>query len=161
VAAAGGVTVIGDSVTVDATPSLEAAIPNVTVNADVGRQVDTGVGIAQGLASAGRLGGALVVALGTNGTFSQSSFAELVSLTAGKRLVIVTAHCGHCGWIQSNNSMIESSCNASTHCTVADWYTLAENNPSWFVDAPDDIHMPVGGAGAQAFAALVAQALSG
>lgn len=155
----GGVTAVGDSVLVDATPSLQATIPGINIDAAVSRQVDEGLSLLQSMRSSGRLGGSVVFALGTNGTFSSDAFSQLVQLTSGRHLVVVTAHCGHCSWVIPDNSMIHSRCNSSTHCTIADWYSLAEAHPSWFADAPDGVHMPQGGAGAQAYARMVAQAL--
>ena len=145
---------------IDATPSLEQAIPGIAVDATVSRQVDQGVALVSSLRAAGRLGRSVVFGLGTNGTFRQSSFIQLAQLTNGRQLVVITAHCGHCSWISSNNAMIHANCNASTHCTIADWYTVAQANPGWFADAPDGVHMPIGGAGAQAYARVVTQALA-
>lgn len=155
----GGVTAIGDSVLVDATPSLQSTIPGIYVDAAVSRQVSDGLSLLQSMRASGRLGGSVVFALGTNGTFSSDAFDELVQLTSGRHLVVVTAHCGHCSWVIPDNSMLRSRCTAAAHCTLADWYKLAEANPNWFADAPDGVHMPQGGAGAQAYARLVAAAL--
>jgi hypothetical protein len=157
--AAPGVTAVGDSVLVDATSSLQATIPGIVVDAAVSRQVSDGLGLLQSMRASGRLGGSVVFALGTNGTFSSSDFDQLVQLTSGRHLVVVTAHCGHCSWVVPDNSMIRGRCSAATHCTVADWYRLAEANPGGFADAPDGVHMASGGAGAQAYARMVAAAL--
>ena len=154
-----GVTAVGDSVLVDATSSLQATIPGIVVDAAVSRQVSDGLSLLQSMRASGRLGGSVVFALGTNGTFSSDEFDQLVQLTTGRHLVVVTAHCGHCSWVVPDNSMIRSRCTAAVHCTVADWYALAEANPGWFADAPDGVHMPVGGTGAQAYARMVANAL--
>ena len=110
--------------------------------------------------STGQLGRSVVFALSTNGTFTASTFAQLAQITPGRHLVVVTAHCGHCSWVPPNNAMIRANCNAATHCTVADWYALAQANPGWFADAPDGVHMPIGGAGGQAYAVMVRQALA-
>ena len=157
---AGGVTAIGDSVMLDAAPSLEAAIPGIAVNAAVGRQVNQGIALIAQLGSAGSLPKSVVFALGTNGTFDESEFNQLVQLTAGRHLVVVTAHCGHCAWTNSNNAMIRANCRVGTHCSVADWYTLAQAHPGWFVDGVDGVHMPIGGTGAGTYAAMVTKALT-
>ena len=41
---------------------------------------------------------------------------------------------------------------------IADWATLAEQNPQWF--GPDGTHLAIDGPGADALAALVASTLS-
>jgi len=154
------VTAIGDSIMVDVEPSLEAAVPGIAVNAAVSRQVDQGITLIAQLKAAGGLHESVVFALGTNGTFSQSEFDLLTQLTAGRHLVVVTAHCGHCGWTNSNNAMVRANCTVANHCTVADWYSLAQGHPAWFVDGADGVHMPIGGIGTRAYAAMVTEALT-
>jgi hypothetical protein len=144
---------------IDATPNLRAVIPGIAVNAAVSRYADTGVALVGQLVATGQLGKSVVFALGTNGSFASSSFAQLVELTRGRHLVVLTAHCGHCGWVPTNNAMVRANCTAFSHCTVADWYALAQANPAWFADAPDGVHMPIGGVGGQAYAVMVRQAL--
>jgi hypothetical protein len=145
---------------IDATPNLQAVIPGIVVNAAVSRYANEGVALAAQLVSTGQLGRSVVFALSTNGTFTASTFAQLAQITQGRHLVVVTAHCGHCSWVPPNNAMIRANCNAATHCTVADWYALAQANPGWFADAPDGVHMPIGGTGGQAYAVMVRQALA-
>jgi hypothetical protein len=145
---------------IDATPNLQVVIPGIVVNAAVSRYADEGVALVAQLRSTGQLGRSVVFALSTNGTFTSSTFAQLAQITQGRHLVMVTAHCGHCSWVLPNNAMIRTNCTAATHCTVADWYALAQANPGWFADAPDGVHMPIGGAGGQAYAVLVRQALA-
>lgn len=157
---AGGVTAIGDSVMLDAGPSLEAAIPAIAVDAAVGRQVSQGIALIAQLNAAGGLRKSVVFALGTNGTFSESEFDHLVQLTTGRHLIVVTVHCGHCGWTNTNNAMIRANCGLATHCSVADWYPLAQEHPAWFVDGADGVHMPVGGIGTETYAAMVIRALT-
>jgi len=156
-AAVGSVTAIGDSVMVDAQPSLQAAIVGIDVDAAVSRQVQSGISDVAARASSGRLGHTVVFALGTNGTFSAGAFAQLVSLSAGRHLVVVTSHCPYCSWTPTNNAMVRSHCTAATHCTVADWDALADHNGGWF--SGDGVHMGIGGTGAKAYAQLVRSAL--
>jgi hypothetical protein len=154
------VTAIGDSVMIDATPNLQAVIPGIVVNAAVSRYADEGVAIVAQLLATGQLGRSVVFALSTNGTFTLPTFAKLVQLTQGRHLVVVTAHCGYCSWVASNNAMIWGNCSTATHCTVGDWYTLAQEHPTWFADEPAGVHMPIGGLGGQAYAVMVRQALA-
>lgn len=153
----GGVTAIGDSVMIDAASSLKADIPGIAVDAAVSRQVGDGLALVESLRRSGRLGRTVVFHLGTNGQFPSSQLDQLVQLTAGRHLIVLTSHCPYCGWTPGNNAMIRSSCVAARHCTVADWARLADANPSWFTG--DGVHMPIGGPGAQAYAGLVARTL--
>lgn len=154
---AGGVTAIGDSVMIDATPSLKAAIPGIVVDAAVSRQVSDGLTLVQSLRQSGHLGPTVVFHLGTNGEFPSSQLGQLIQLTTGRQLVVVTSHCPYCSWTPGNNAMIRTNCVAARHCKVADWARLADANPSWFTG--DGVHMAIGGPGAQAYARLVAATL--
>jgi len=149
----GAVTAIGDSVMIDATGSLQASIPGIVVDAAVSRQVGTGIDDVQSRAASGTLGQVVVFGLGTNGTFSVAAFQQLVAVTAGRTLVVITSHCPYCKWTDANNAMISADCNTATHCRIADFEALADRNPGWFT--ADGVHLPSGGAGAQAYAEVV------
>jgi hypothetical protein len=153
----GGVTAIGDSVMLDAAPNLRALLPGITIDAVVSRGVDAGIAGIRSLAGAGRLGGSVIVHLGTNGTFTAAEMDQLVAAAAGRRLVLLTDHCPYCTWTPSNNAVIEMGCTPARRCTVADWNGLAGENPQWF--GRDGVHMPIGGTGGQAYAELVVQHL--
>lgn len=150
-------TAIGDSVMLDAAPNLRAMIPGIDVDAVVSRHVDQGIAELQSLAAAGRLGNSVVVHLGTNGAFTAGELTQMVSIAGGRHLVLLTDHCTYCSWVAANNQVIEAGCTAAADCTVADWESLADQNPAWF--GSDGVHMPIGGTGGQAYARMVAQDL--
>jgi hypothetical protein len=152
---AGHVTAIGDSVMLDAQPDLEADIHGIDVEAMVSRQWDDGVALAQQLKSEGRLGGIVVIDLGTNGPVTPQQFANMMSVLAGaSRVVFVTIHLPPSySWWQSVNATLEHGVPKYPRDKLADFNKLADENPQWF--GPDGIHMPIGGAGAQAMAKLI------
>jgi hypothetical protein len=153
----GGITAIGDSVMLDAAPNLRSLLPGISIDAVVSRGVDAGIAGVRSLAGAGRLGGSVVVHLGTNGTFTPAEMDQLVAAASGRRLVLLTNHCPYCSWTPSNNAVIEAGCTPARRCSVADWNGLAGANPQWF--GRDGVHMPIGGTGGQAYAELVVQHL--
>jgi hypothetical protein len=150
----GGVIAIGDSVMIDAQPSLLATIPGISVNATVSRQASEGIAILSSLASSGSLPRAVVWHLGTNGTLSAGEIAQVIQIAAGRRVVMLTDHCPYCSWTAGNNAAIYAGCSTAQNCSVADWNALANANPGWF--GADGVHMAIGGAGANAYAQLVA-----
>jgi hypothetical protein len=152
-----GLTAIGDSVMVDATPNLRARFPGLTVDAVAGRQVVVGLASMQTLAYSGRLGDVVVIALGTNGAFSSGQFDRIIALAGSRRVVMVTNYCTYCSWVAANNDLIRAGCGQLRDCTVAEWETLAAANRQWFY--ADGVHMPIGGPGGQAYADLVARTL--
>ncbi len=153
----GRVTVVGDSVTIDAAPALEAVIAHCQVVASVGEQWTTGLSELEQLRSEGQLGSMVVVALGTNGPVTSGQFAEMMSALSGvSRVVIVTNH-APVAWEQENNAMFRQEVPRYPNARLADWNALVSAHPGWLY--PDGTHMPIGGTGAQAFAGLVKAAL--
>ncbi len=152
-----GMTAIGDSIMVDATPNLRARFPGLTIDAVAGRQVAVGIQAMLALGYSGRLGDTVVIALGTNGPFSSSQFDRIVALAGGRRIVMLTNYCPYCSWVPANNELIRNGCRQVPGCTVAEWEELAAANPGWFY--ADGVHMPIGGPGGQAYADLIAQML--
>ncbi|MFZ2058532.1 MAG: hypothetical protein WAV54_14075 [Acidimicrobiales bacterium] len=152
---AGHVTSIGDSVMLDAQPALESDIPGIDVEAAVSRQWDDGITIAQQLESENRLGAIVVIDLGTNGPVSQQQFTDMMEVLSGaSRVVFVTVHLpSYYTWSSSVNATLEQGVPHYARDRLADFNKLADKNPQWFYS--DGIHMPIGGAGAQAMASLI------
>ena len=152
---AGHVTSIGDSVMLDAQPNLEADIPGIDVEAQVSRQWDEGVALAQELKSEDRLGATVIIDLGTNGPVTPEQFTTMMNVLAGaSRVVFVTIHLPPSySWWQSVNATLKQGVRKYSRDRLADFNKLADKNPQWF--GPDGIHMPIGGAGAAAMAKLI------
>jgi hypothetical protein len=149
------VTVVGDSVTIDATGALQQLIPGVQVDAEVGEQWETGVAVLQQLRSEGQLGSVVVVALGTNGPVSVAELQQMMAVLHGvSRIVIVNNHGpASDGWMEQNNAMFASEVPHYPNAVIANWDALASEHPGWFW--PDGVHMPIDGVGAYAWANLV------
>jgi len=149
------VTAIGDSVMLDVEPVLQAEIPGIDVEAAVSRQWDAGVALAQQLKSEGTLGALVVVDLGTNGPVSAEQFKSMMDVLAGaSRVVFVTVHLpSSFSWSASVNATLKQSVAQYPQAVLADFNRLADENPQWF--GADGVHMPIGGSGAQAMAALI------
>lgn len=151
----GRVSILGDSVTVDAAPDLERDIKGARVDAAVSEQWYQGVAEADSLRSEGQLGAVVVIALGTNGPIDSADIAEMVRALAGaSRIVLVTNHVPTRYWQNPNNEVIQESASRYKNVVVANWAALAAQHPEWF--GSDEVHMVIGGPGAQAMAALIA-----
>jgi hypothetical protein len=61
-------------------------------------------------------------------------------------------------WQDPNNAVIASGAARYPHVVVADWATLAAQNPQWF--GADGTHLGIDGPGAHALAALVSRTLA-
>jgi hypothetical protein len=153
------VTAVGDSVMVAYRDPLEADVPGINVDAVVGRQWGEGESILQSLKTDGRLGSAVIVGLGTNGPITDSDFDTMMSILGGAtRVVFVNVHVDR-PWQDPNNAVLASGVTRYKNVVVADWATLAAQNPQWF--GADGTHIAIDGPAADALAALVSSALSG
>jgi hypothetical protein len=142
---------------VDGMPNLRSLLPGIAIDAVAGRQVAAGLTVLQTLANLGALEAGIVIELGTNGTFTPGQLERVLSVAAGRHVVLLTNHCAYCAWVPSNNDLMTTVCTEDRGCTVADWEALANTHPEWF--ARDGVHMPIGGVGGQAFAELIARSL--
>ena len=154
---AGRITAVGDSVMIDATGPIQAAIPGAVVNATVSRQWSTGVAVVAGLKAAGQLGTVVVVDLGTNGPIGPADFDAMMQAARGAaRVIFVTVHVPTRGWQDPNNAVLRAGVLRYPNAVLVDFQALALAHPEWF--AGDGVHMAIGGPGAQAMAALIAGA---
>ncbi len=154
----GQVTAVGDSVMLDYQQPLETDVPGINVLAAVSRQWDTGAALLQQLKDEDQLGAQVVVALSTNGPITPSDFADMMSVLQGaSRIVFVNIHVDR-PWQDPNNAVLAQGAAENSHVVIADWATLAAQNPSWF--GPDGTHLAIDGPGATALAALIASKLS-
>lgn len=151
---AGHVTAIGDSVMLDYQTALEQDVPGIDVQAAVSRQWTTGETIVQQLQAAGQLGAVVVIGLGTNGPVTTTDFNAMMSLLSGaSRVVFVNVFVDR-PWQDPNNAVLAAGVAGHRNAVLADWNALASQHTTWLY--PTQTHLPVGGPGAQALAALVA-----
>jgi hypothetical protein len=150
----GHVTAVGDSVMLDYQADLESDLPGVDVEAAVSRQWETGEQVLQQLRSEGRLGAVVIVALGTNGPISSAEFDGMMSTLAGASRVVFVNIVVDRSWQDPNNQVLASGVTRYPNAVVADWASLEAQHPDWVYS--DGTHLPIGGAGAQALAALIA-----
>jgi hypothetical protein len=138
---------------------LETDLPGVDVDVDaaVSRQWGTGEAIVAGLKSEGELGAEVIVALGTNGPISATDFDDMMgTLQGASRIVFVNIHVDR-PWQDPNNAVLAQGAARYPRVVIADWATLAGENPQWF--GSDGTHLAIDGPGADALAALITTAL--
>src|ERR1700689_3903348 len=155
---AGQVTAVGDSVMLDYQDPLQTSIPGINVNASVSRQWSDGESILQTLKADGQLGADVIVALGTNGPVTDSDFDDMMAILGGaSRVVFVNVHVDR-PWQDPNNAVLANGATRYPNVVVADWATLAAQNPQWF--GADGTHLAIDGPGADALASLIASTLA-
>ena len=155
---AGHVTAVGDSVMLDYQTPLQTDVPGIDVEASVSRQWYTGVSILQQLKTAGQLGAEVVVALSTNGPISDADFDQMMGVLQGaSRVVFVNVHVDK-PWQDPNNQVLAAGAARYPNVVIADWATMAAQNPSWF--GSDGTHLAIDGPGTTELASLIASKLS-
>jgi hypothetical protein len=151
----GHATAIGDSVMLDCEPDLQRDIPGIDVNAQVSRQWADGIALVQDLKAERALGSIVIIDLGTNGPVGLQQFQQMMEALSGASVVVfVTVHLPPSySWYQSVNEALEDGVPMYKNARLANFDALADQNPGWF--GSDGVHMPIGGTGAQAMAALI------
>ena len=154
----GHVTAVGDSVMLDYQGPLQTDIPGINVNAAVSRQWSDGLQILEELKASGQLGAEVIVGLGTNGPITDSDFDAMMQVLSGaSRVVFVNFHVDR-PWQDPNNAVLANGALRYPDVFIADWATLATQNPEWF--GGDGTHLAIDGPGATALAMLITSTLA-
>jgi hypothetical protein len=149
--------VLGDSVTVGATPSIQTEAPargwTVVVDAKVGRTTAEGASILA--AMQGRLPAVVVVALGNNDGAIPALFARRIDAVmqqlVGVRDVVWYTMTPFASWVPAANAELRSAAGRWKNLQLADWSTVSTRTPGALVGAGPHLRAP----GAQMFADLL------
>ena len=146
-----GVTMIGDSVMVGASPGIGKIMPEAYVDALSNRDVCGGFETAQKLKQEGKLGDIVVIALGTNGPLLEhepyaSGMQNMLQVLGNDRQIFwITVYCSYSEWMRMNNQYLAELERTRPNFHLIDWYPLAADNPEWLL--PDGTHPSMEGVG--------------
>jgi hypothetical protein len=148
------VTAVGDSVMVASAAALQAAMPGIYINAQVGRSMVAGLAIIQSLAASHVLRHYVVVGLGTNGPVSAGQIRQLRHLIGPHRDLILVNTFGPMSWESEVNSVLAAAARDSTQISLANWHRAIAGHTGllW----PDGIHPQPSGAKVYARVVLAA-----
>jgi peptidoglycan/LPS O-acetylase OafA/YrhL len=151
------ITVIGDSVMVDAEPALKKLLPGIVIDAQIGRQMIEAPGVISKLKGQGKLAKIVIIELGTNGPFTAQQLMDLLdSLGQAEQIILVNTRVPR-SWEGVVNQTLKEVAPAYPKVKLVDWYTASSGHNAYFY--PDGVHLNP--AGVQAYASLVARALTG
>ena len=153
---AGPVMALGDSVMLGTIDELTSSVAGISIDAAVSRQVDAGTGTLRGWRDAGLLGDAVVVHLGTNGSFTSGQFDEIMGVLSDVRLVLFVNISADRPWVSGNNAVIASGVARHGRAVLVDWHAATYGRSDLFHG--DGIH--VRPAGASLYAGLIASTLA-
>ena len=140
----GGIPLIalGDSVMLGAAEELQAE--GFAVDAKVSRQMIDFVPTMQVMQRRATFGSAVVVHLGTNGSFSQPTLDSMMATLVDVPIVIVLTGKADRGWVPANNAMLRALPERYANTTVLDWEVLSQQcTGNCFYS--DGIHLPTDG----------------
>ena len=115
---------LGDSVMLGAAEELTAA--GFVVDAVKSRQMVSFLPDMSMIRDTGAFGPVVVVHLGTNGPFSDTTLASMMALLADVPLVILLTGRGDLDWLSDNNLKIRALPSQFANVTVLDWEVLAD-----------------------------------
>ena len=130
---ASGITVIGDSLMVGATSSFKSLASSATIDAKSGRTVSSATDIASNMKKSGTLGSKVVIAIGTGGTFSESTGQKLIdAIGSDKKIYWVNTYGPKLSSYSDVNSVIQKLANKNSNVSVIDWKSKSSSNKSLF-----------------------------
>lgn len=133
-------TAIGDSVMLGAVQKLQRVLPAGIIDAAESRQVWDAVSVIRDLDVRGELRDIVVVALGSNGSFSKSSGQELIDALGAERTIYWIAPFGqYLNWQESVTRILNELAEENENLTILDWPGTASRHSNWFYD--DGMHL--------------------
>ncbi len=141
------VTVLGDSVLLGARKAMESRVAAAKVDAAVGRQAKDMVQRIRRLKELDLLGQKVVLHVGTNGYVTEDQLRTILALLDDRDRVIIVNAAAPRRWVERNNDLIARIAADYPNTVVADWSSVANDHPEYFVS--DQVHLS--GRGQRAF----------
>src|SRR6266702_1026767 len=121
------ITAVGDSVMLASAPQLAAAMPGISINAQVSRQMAAGLTVVRTLASRSKLRPVVIVGLGTNGTVTSGQIHELVREMGSSRALVLVNTFEDRPWEHEVDSVLAAAARTYPNVILANWVTAIEH----------------------------------
>jgi hypothetical protein len=129
---------------VGARRTMQDQIPNIEVDASIGRQAPEMIRLLHERRQAGTLGDIVVIHLGSNGIFGGDQFDQMMALLADVPKVIFVNVQVPRRWQDPINDMLVERAKRYDNVVVADWYAASIDCTDCFID--DGVHLRPNGA---------------
>ncbi|AHY47834.1 Acyltransferase family [Rubrobacter radiotolerans] len=150
------ITAIGDSVMLSSEAQVRERLPEMEItDSSVGMQVADAIEILEARRDAGQLGRTVVLHVGTNGTFTEKEFEEVMAALSGVERVFFVNVAAPRTWETTNNEVIAAGVARHEKATLIDWNATSGDDPTLFYG--DGIHPSP--EGARIYADLIADSL--
>lgn len=134
------VTVIGDSVTLGASRSICETIPNCMVDAEESRQVKDALPLLEVLEEEGKLGDTVIIALGINGYFYESTGQEIIDYLGTDRTIYwINLYGQYLESYSATNKVIAALTEHNDNLFLIDWESEGKKHADWFYT--DGVHL--------------------
>jgi len=149
------ITIIGDSVVINALPYLQESYPTLKADTKIGRQFAEAPKIIQQLQKTNSLGEVVVIELGTNGAFTKKQMISVIKSLENRKVLFVNTRVPRQWESIVNKNLKDVSSNFSKNTKVVDWYKASANHNSYFES--DGVHLKP--EGAKVYASLIKNAI--
>ncbi|HWQ77888.1 MAG TPA: acyltransferase family protein, partial [Anaerovoracaceae bacterium] len=151
-----GITAIGDSLMIDVAPVLEERLPGIVVDGQIGRQMHQAADVIDRLRKDGKLGETVILALGTNGSFTEKQLTDtLDSLKGAGKIVLVNTRVPK-PWETVVNETLAQVLESYPNVKLIDWFSASSGHNDYFY--PDGVHL--NRTGAEAYGKIMVEALT-
>ena len=140
----GSITMLGDSVILDAKTTLETGLDNCVVDAKVSRNILNGPELLKEYINKRKLGDTVVIALGSNGSrYFESLITEMIeALPDGHRIIFITPYDGR--WTSTwasykTTAYLRSIDGMYPYVTIGDWAAVVAGHNDWLTS--DKVHL--------------------
>jgi len=138
-----GVTLIGDSISLDVDSHIKELLPGIVVDGKVGRQMSSAQEVVDELRAKGVLGDRIIIELGSNGVFNKDKLRTLLDTLHDKQLYLVTTRVPR-AWQDTVNEALKDVANDYPNVSIIDWYAASEDKSELFTQ--DGVHLTPEGA---------------
>lgn len=149
------ITVIGDSVVINAIPYLQQSYPTIKVDAKIGRQFSEASKIIDQFKKSNKLGEIVIIELGTNGAFTKKQMTSIInSIGTKKKIIFVNTRVPR-PWESIVNKTLKEGTTNIPNTKLVDWNKASANQNAYFLS--DGVHLKP--AGAKVYASLLKNAI--
>lgn len=148
------ITIIGDSVVINAIPYLQKSYPTLKADTKIGRQFAEAPKIIQQLQKSNNLGDMIIIELGTNGAFPKKQMISVIKSLGDRKIIFVNTRVPK-PWESLVNKNLNEVSSKFPNTKVVDWYKASANHNSYF--SSDGVHLKP--EGAKVYASLLKNAI--
>jgi hypothetical protein len=118
--------------------TLGSAYAGIDIDAQIDRQMRSGLAVIQSLAARGRLRQVVVVGLGTNGGVTSAQIRQLQRIIGPDRDLVLITTFDPKPWESEINAALAAAARHGKKVALADWHRAVAGRP--YLLWPDDIH---------------------